>query len=72
MKAIQKTSGCHLSVLHPEVIEVHSDHQNHKKFKCLRCGLEWKESITSPLLLSEEIEKDIEKHYPGCVNCITE
>lgn len=27
MKAIQKTSGCHLSVLHQEVIEVHSDHQ---------------------------------------------
>ncbi len=72
MKAIQKTSGVDFNLLHTKVIEVHSDNPKYRRFKCLRCGAEWKDCTTSPILIDEEIAKNLKDYYPNYRNCITE
>lgn len=70
MKAILKQqSGTNFSVLHTDVIEIHSTDPERRRFKCLRCGLEWAESTNSPQVLTEEVEKNVEKYYHDIVDC---
>ena len=69
MKAIQKTSGSKICVLHTDVKEIQSVHPKYKTYKCVKCGLEWRDCTTSPQVIDEEIAKDINRYYPNCVCC---
>ena len=70
MKAIIKQqSGTNFSILHNNVIEIHGADPKRKRFKCLRCGLEWVESTNSPQVLTEDVEKNVEKCYHDIIDC---
>ena len=45
---------------------LHSDIQNvgERNYKCKCCGLSWRESITSPQVLTDEQAKNLYEYYP--------
>lgn len=58
-------------ILHTDVVETSIDHHlgHNKVFKCRHCGSEWVQSINSPQILSEDVEKEIREYYPKFTEC---
>lgn len=50
-------------LLHSNVVEVEKRTLN-REFKCLCCGVQWTETINSPGILDEDVERNLYKYYP--------
>lgn len=57
-----------LQVIHENVVETEKK-SNNRSFKCLDCGLEWIENISSPIIITDEEHETILKNYKNVKNC---
>ena len=65
MKAIFSSyyNGRWNHLVHTDVTEVQRTCAN-REFRCLHCGQQWTESINSPQIISEDVEKNFDEYYP--------
>ncbi len=74
MKAIQIYYQCKgiPTILHTDVEEIPCEeraHLAHREFRCRHCGERWGESLTSPIILTQDIEGRLEEYYKNINYC---
>ena len=73
MKAITipRSGASFTPVLHDKVVEIERIHPTVRRYKCLKCGLVWEDTITSMqrVLDNQEVIDNIDDYYPEHVSC---
>lgn len=74
MKAIQIYYQCkgRPTIVHTDVEEIPCEeraHFAHREFRCRHCGERWVESLTSPIILTQDVESRLEEYYKNINYC---
>lgn len=68
------TSNLRYTLVHTDVVEVKGEDRKcpnlkHREFKCNCCGTRWIESITSPLIIGDDVARNMGKYYDNAITC---
>lgn len=59
----------HETIVHSNVVEI-GKVGSRRTFKCLCCGLEWREAINNPLVVEDkDVENNLSSYYPKTIRC---